>query len=52
MSAGRGAPEVATHNLGDDVAMLAEKDPVARVVLWGEFPSALINNSDRGGRFN
>ena len=43
LSAGRGTLEVAAQNLGGDVAMLAEKGPVARVLLRLKFPNALID---------
>ena len=42
LCAGRGTLETAVRNLGGATAMLAEQDPVARVMLRMKFPGALI----------
>ena len=42
MFAGRGALEAATQNLGGTIALLAEKDPVARAMLSRKFLGPLI----------
>ena len=40
--AGRGALETAAQNLGGDIALLIQKDAVARAMLSRVFPNALI----------